>query len=355
MSFLQKFKAVFFEDKVREKIKIRLENYFSFLEKKDFLKNHPFYEFVKKVNEDGFKYIESLFKKEILKMDEEENFYIYEQEFKIFGNNYLRRGLLCNFNMDYENKIFPHEQTFDFAAEIHKNFYEKSKLNFEPVLLLYKGEKIDNFIEKEEFLFETQDEYGEIHRIKRCDLRKDFFEIINKSELVIADGHHRFEAIRKSKFKKRLTLIFSIEDENLKVLPTHRGAFINKKYLEHLINKSTKIEELEFENFLKNLKNPYLIFFNGQNFYLLKGEKNLSVEYLHNDILKDNKEKIGFYRDYKSLINDVKLKKFNVAFFLPPITPEIVFEYAIKKIKFPPKSTDFYPKTLCGFIGLKLV
>lgn len=355
MSYLQKFKLIFFEEKLRERIKIRLENYFSFLEEKESLKNHLFSEFVKKVNEYGFKYIENLFKDKILKMDERETYYIYEQEFKIFDKNYLRKGLLCNFNMYYESKIFPHEQVFDFATEIHKNFYEKLKLNFEPVLLLYKGDKIENFIEKEEFLFETKDEYGEIHRIKRCDFKKDFFDIINKSELVIADGHHRFEAIRRSNFKKRLVLIFSVEDENLKVLPTHRGTFISKKELEELINKSKKIEESDFENFLKSLKNPYLIFFHENNFYLLKGEKEPSVEYLHNDILKGTKEKIEFYRDYKSLIKDVKSNKFNVAFFLPPINPETVFEYAMRKIKFPPKSTDFYPKTLCGFIGLKLV
>ncbi|MEN3046050.1 MAG: DUF1015 family protein [Candidatus Hydrothermales bacterium] len=354
-NFLQKFRALFFTEKEKNFTPIRTERYFSFLSEGNKDPFHPFYDFVKITKIVGFEYIEYLIGNGFLKFDERESYYLYEQEFRFFGRTYLRRGLLCSFDMKFSDRVLPHENVFDFGVEIHKEFYEKSRLNFEAILLLYKGEKIDNFIENEELVKEIIDEFKEIHRIKRCEVKNEFFEVIKKSNFVIADGHHRFEASKRSKSKKRLVLLLSVFDENLKILPTHRALNLEEEEISPFIKKSEKIKSETLENLVKEIKNPYLIITYKDEFYLLKCEKELSVEYLHEFIIKGREKDAGFYRDHLNLLEDIKRGKFNTGFILPPVLPETVYEYAQSGIKLPQKSSDFYPKALCGFIGLLLV
>ncbi|MEN3045213.1 MAG: DUF1015 family protein [Candidatus Hydrothermales bacterium] len=353
-SFFHKFKALFFAEK-EKKFPIRSEKYFSFLVEENKEPSHPFCNFIENTKRKGFKYIEHLIINNILKLDEKESYYLYEQEFKILGKTYLRKGLLCSYNMEFSNRVLPHENIFDFGAEIHRGFYENSKINFEAVLLLYDGEKIDEFIKNEDFFLEINDEYNEVHRIKRCEVKDEFFRIIKKGDLVIADGHHRFEASKRSRFKKRLVLLLSVLDENLKILPTHRALNLKEEEIIPYIKRSMIIKEENFETLLKEIENPDIIIFFKDNFYLLRGERELSVEYLHEFIIKNREKDVCFYRDYRNLLEDIKKRKFNTGFILPPISPKTIYEYAQKGLRLPQKSSDFYPKILCGFVGLLLV
>jgi len=353
---VSKFRALYFKEDLIEKNIVRVENYFYFLEEKEEFKGHPFYEFVKNIKQKGESYLEELIRKGELLFNGEENFYIYEQEFRIYDEKFIRKGFLCALKLKSGKNIFPHEGTFDWAVEVHKNFYEKSGINFEPVLLIYKGKPVDDFIQKEELIFEVSDEFNEFHRIKKCIIDDNFFNEIEESEFVIADGHHRFKAMLKAGFDKRLVLLFSVYDNNLKILPTHRGANLKEAKIKRLIDNSEKLDVTNVEENIKNLKNPQIIMFHNDNFYFIEGDgEEFSVSYLHKNIITEESEKPGFYRDYRELLNDVKKGKFNTAFFLPPLSPLNVYEYAINKLKLPPKSTDFYPKPLCGLIGLKLI
>ena len=352
---VSKFKALYFKKDLIERNIVRVENYFYFLEEKEEFREHPFYEFVKNIKEKGESYMEELIKKGELLFNGEESFYIYEQEFRIYDEKFVRKGFLCALKLKSGKNIFPHEDVFDWAVEVHKNFYEKSGINFEPVLLIYKGKPVGDFIEKEELIFEVKDEFNEFHRIRKCVIDDNFFDEIEKSEFVIADGHHRFKAMLKANFDKRLVLLFSVYDDNLKILPTHRGVNLKEEKIKRLIDKSEKLDVIDIEENIKKLKNPQIIMFHNNNFYFITGDgEDFSVSYLHKEIITEESEPPGFYRDYRELLNDVKKGKFNTAFFLPPLSPLNVYEYAINKLKLPPKSTDFYPKPLCGFIGLKL-
>ncbi len=350
------FSAIYFRKDLIKDYATRVENYFYFIEAREEYKNYPFFEFIQNLKKHGENFLKALFDNKVLIKEEKPSFYLYEQEFGIYEKKYKRKGLLASFNLSLSNFVFPHEDTFEWAVDVHKEFYERSKINFEPVLLLYKGEKIDNYIrEIKETIFEFEDEYKEVHRINRVNLDNAFFEEILKTNFVIADGHHRFKAMQKAKFKKRLVLLFSIYDENLKILPTHRGCNLEKEKILNLIKKSKEIKKEEFENRIKNLSNPEILFFYENKFYYLKeGQNPLSVFNLHNEIIGNKKEGIGFYRNYIELVKEVKKNKFNIGFFLPPVTPHDVYEHAINKIRMPPKSTDFYPKPLCGFIGMLL-
>lgn len=352
---VSKFRGFYFNENLIDKRVTRVENYFFILQGKEEFKKYPFYEFIENLKAKGKNYLNELITKGELLIDREENFYIYEQEFKIFDKRYVRRGLLACFNLDSEKKVFPHEDTFEWAVEVHKNFYEISEINFEPVLLLYKGENIERYIKEEKEFFEVRDEYGEYHRIKKVYLEESFLDEIEKGDFVIADGHHRYKAIKGTKFKKRLVLLFSIFDENLKILPTHRGCNLNREKIEKLIKLSDEIDKEDVEFRIKTLRNPDIIFYHNNRFYHLRiGKKSLAVFNLHDEVIGYEKENMGFYRDYKELIKEVDRGKYNTAFFLPAIQPSDVYEHALGEIKMPPKSTDFYPKPLCGLIGMFL-
>jgi len=352
---LSKFKALYFkEDLIKENV-VRIEDYFYFLDGKEEFKGHPFYEFVKNIKQRGKSYLEELIRRGKVIFNAKENFYIYEQEFRIYDEKFIRKGFLCALKLNSRKNIFFHEGTFEQAVEVHKNFYKSSGINFEPVILMYKGKPIDEFIQKEEFMFEINDEFYEIHRIKKCIIDDDFFSEIEKSELVIADGHHRFKAMLEAEFDKRLVILFSVYDNNLKILPAHRGVNLKEEKIWKLIENSRKLDITNIQESIRNLMNPQIIMFYKDNFYFIEGKgEDFSVSYLHKNIIKEEFERPEFYRDYKELLKDVKKGKFNTAFFLPPLSPLNVYEYAVNKSRLPPKSTDFYPKPLCGFIGLKL-
>ncbi|MCX7846085.1 MAG: DUF1015 domain-containing protein [Dictyoglomaceae bacterium] len=372
-------------------------------EKIKFLKSHP-YNFVRltlgeKIPID-YKEINTLLiewiKNKIL-IKEEKSFYIYRQKFLWYGRKEVSWGILCIMRIQPlgEEDILPHEQTFSAPKMDRLEILRKCNTNFEPIWCIYEDKEgvmsnlWKNFDEKKSLLHvETWDERE--HTLWKIpssleNLLKEFFR---SKKILIADGHHRYEASwsyyqekKEDKFAYVFTLMTDLYDPGVKVLPTHR---ILRKGLNISLWKLEEYFEIMEEEFKEDLdlifnpSNPFIYYYDGRKLYKLfpklkylffKNEKSniwwvlpttLLQKGVWEGVLKikegelQEKNLIRFSHSLKEVEELIKTEDFSSAFILPGIPLEIIYTLAIKGERLPQKSTYFYPKPISGLVFWKI-
>ncbi len=182
-------------------------------------------------------------KEGVLVRDEEPAFYRYDQTFTPPGGGArrTRRGFLGLVRLVDLDKgiVLPHERTLSGPKEDRLKLFRATRTNLSPGFLLYRDPEraLDAPLAtaKELAAFQTPD--GVEHRLSKVtdkDALRTIVEVVAKSSLLIADGHHRYEtALRYSKeapksTRERPEHAFFLEffangdDPDLVVFPTHR-------------------------------------------------------------------------------------------------------------------------------------
>ncbi len=286
-------------------------------------------------------YIDEWLKNGIFIREDKKALYIYQQKFKVDGNEKVRNGLIGAVKLEEfsSKKVLPHEKTFPKPKEDRFNLLTATNTNTEQIFLLYDDEDekirkvIDSAIRKKEKVFSVEDEDGIIHTlfvIKENDLINEIKKLLAPKTLIIADGHHRYETSllykreneknRKSEeepFDYIMMTLFAIQDENLVILPTHRlvkglrsldFSFeeILSPYFEVKKEKEPERDEewLKVRELMKGEKHSFIAYFPSfKNIFKLKlkeksnwmdymekekshGWKSLDVSILHSIILK---------------------------------------------------------------------
>lgn len=307
--------------------------------------------------------------------DEEPYFYQYVQNFNLFEKNYQRYGMFAAVKLEEysERKILPHERTFRGPKEDRLKMLRATNIDLEPVFFLYDDPAM--FVKK---AFEKGDRKLEIdvedngirHTVykMKSEAISRFFE---KTKLVIADGHHRYETAltyaKEMGFKKGTGYIMAVlvnkNDPGLVILPSHRvikDSISPTELLEKLrqyfnvteipVSKKNRFIEHDIEYCFKD--HAYALTIKKE--YVSKDSlsQNLNVSYLNNfvfsEILKiKDRESITFERwpedVWRQLDNDNKF-----AFMVRPVSTDTVWNVALKEEIMPEKSTDFYPKLISG-------
>ncbi len=193
-------------------------------------------------------YLDEWLKENILIREDQEVFYLYEQEYRIFGQKLKRLGLITRVKLEEfsSRKVLPHEKTFPKHKIDRLNLLRATNTNTGQIFLLYKDDdlRVDSAVKKAlegaEIGAEVDDEDDFSHKlwiIKDREAIENIQKAMADKVLIIADGHHRYETslnFQKEKlaelgsikgdepFNYIMMTLFRLDDPGLVILPTYR-------------------------------------------------------------------------------------------------------------------------------------
>ncbi|HEX2328039.1 MAG TPA: DUF1015 domain-containing protein [Candidatus Angelobacter sp.] len=348
----------------------------------------------------------------ILKPDPEPGFYFYAQTFTVPGTRDLaeRRGLIALGRIhDYaDGVVFRHEQTLSKPREDRLNLLRATKAHFGQIFMLYSDpagqvEKSMTKRSEDDPDLSLLDEYEVLHRVWRVtapSLIADIQAQLRDKQLLIADGHHRYETALAYRNERRaesqrvdpqaayefvmMTLI-PTESRGLVILPTHRIVHGLPSFdREHMLEGARRFFDIDRIDLRSESRSATTLLGEAgesgtafvavtrQGPYLLKAKKReieealsgvserqreLDVIQLHKLVLERilgiseeairNQEHVKYERDAFEAISWVR-QGANVAFLMNPVKIAQVSDLAFAGQVLPQKSTDFYPKLLSG-------
>jgi len=314
------------------------------------------------------KMLQNLSDKGIIRQDQSNHFYLY----RITYNKKKLLGIIGKINLENydDKKILGHEETFVERIKKRKEQLLKFNSQISPIYTTYKTtqkslKKLNDFFKlKADYNFKSEDkcrhELWVVKKINIQKLLKNYLKNIKK--IYICDGHHRIQAMLKSK-KKIAPMIVAFPDNQVNILDYNRVVKTNLKFdkIKKIISKNFSLDISKKNKKLKQNQIEMYVNKKWHTLQLLKQSKELDVTILRklilNKILK-NKKNIKFvsgFKGKKALENFVNSKKYNLAFRLYPTNISQVLSIAEKKKYMPQKSTWFHPKPLDGLISSRII
>jgi uncharacterized protein (DUF1015 family) len=314
------------------------------------------------------KMLQSLNDKGIIQQDRFNHFYLY----RITYNKKKLLGIVGKINLENydDKKILGHEETFVERIKKRKEQLLKFNSQISPIYTTYKSnpnslKKLNNIFKfKPEYNFKSEDKCRhELWVVKTANIEKLLKNYLkNIKKIYICDGHHRIQAMLKSK-KKIAPMIIAFPQNQVNILDYNRVVKTRLKFekINKIISKnfSVKISEKD-----KELKQNQIEMYANRKWYTIKPfkkSKELDVTILRklilNKILKSKKniKFVSGFRGKKALENFVNSKKYDLAFRLYPTNISQVLSFAEKKKYMPQKSTWFHPKPLDGLISSRII
>ena len=358
----------------------------------------------------------------ILVRDEAPAIYYLTHRFKLKnGEEKLRQGFLALTELqDFSaGKIRPHEKTLDAPREDRLKLMLASHAELSPIFMLYSDPKqvvnrmLAMTVEGMPAFIEVEQDNGDQCRLWRISALETIEKIqgqIKDHWLLIADGHHRYEATLayrdhmrsagpwngREAFNYIMAYFANINDPNVVILPTHRlvRGFAPKPFmeLEAALEKHFQMEQypktpdgrVSFLKALTSAAKKYRVI--GASFkrdprYLILRLKNkrimqslakdlsgplrdLDVSTLHLLILgqilgltpeqQANGENIRYTQDDEGALQALEKEDYQAVFIMTPPKAEEILAIVSTGEKMPQKSTYFYPKLLSGLIVNKI-
>jgi uncharacterized protein (DUF1015 family) len=336
----------------------------------------------------------------ILSADREPALWALTQEYSTpDGARHTRRGLLCRVRVtDYgPGRVRPHERTQPGPKEDRLKLTEATRHNLSPIFSLHPGDAwrhVEGFTRSEPWA-EVTDGEQTVHRIWRIgdpEVHRAVSAELAEAELLIADGHHRYETARTyadaiggdGPHRYTLMALVSLEDPGLTVFGYHRlltnlGDSAAQEALGAAIKQHFEFEEVPVESldpageqgigvfgyidahlrqgFRLRLKDPALLERAIPD--VSEAYRTLDAAILETLLLQDAlgmsaedieaKRGIAYTasaeRALESLDEDT-----HAAFLMRPTPVEQVRAVAAAGETMPPKSTFFFPKLLTGIV-----
>jgi len=245
-----------------------------------------------------------------------------------------REGFVASLHAEpYENHvILPHERTHAGPKEGRLRLLRATRTQLEPLFFLWDGTiEIDGLGEPDlevdgDKLWRLDPEFGEA-----------LTEELADAQLLIADGHHRYEtALAFGESPWLLAVIVPTDQEGLTIFPTHRIAQSVNGVPGAPIDPPG--DEL-----------PGVVLYRDGRYELVEGE-GLDPEIV--EALKP--EGVSYTPQRREAVAAVDRGDAEAAFLLRPTRIEDVWEVAERGDVMPQKSTFFYPKLTSGLLFLPL-
>ena len=345
----------------------------------------------------------------IFEQDEVPGLYVYYQEYELFGKKYIRKGFIGALRLHpFEEKIvLPHEKTHAGPKIDRLNMLKTTRHTLETGFILYsdpekKTVKLFDEISQEPPLIKAKDDLGVINHIWKISDRnqiKVVQDVFQDEQLVIADGHHRYETAvnyRDMRRKEsgswtpddapefRMTYLVPVEDEGLVILATHR-CLTKVKVSDQKMNElkiffnMDEVLKTDIPKFLDENKDKhaFVLYQDGRAISLVMKDPSSINRYV-GDVSDDFKaldvvilrdmifsgimelgdlridDDIFYERWWNEAVEEVDKGTYQVAFILNPTSAEQVLKVAKNGERMPQKATDFYPKMISGFTMLSL-
>jgi uncharacterized protein (DUF1015 family) len=315
------------------------------------------------------------------------------------GRSLTRHGVFARVRVeDYgPGRIRPHERTHPGPKEDRLRLTRATKANLSPIFSLYDdptGATAVVLAAAEPFGEQTDDD-GTVNRLGRVQdpaAIEAFQAALKPAELLIADGHHRYETARvyadevggEGEHRYVLMCLVALQDEGLTVFPTHRlirdTTRESQEALASTLRELFAIEEID----QAELRPPdgegpltmgYIDSFFKRAFRLtLKDQASadralpdMPEAYRHLDtaVLEalvlngplglseddiSHLKGLGYSRTDDEALELVLSGAYDAAFFLRSTPIEQVRAIAAAGVNMPPKSTYFFPKVPTGLL-----
>jgi uncharacterized protein (DUF1015 family) len=242
-----------------------------------------------------------------------------------------RFGLVASLKVEpyATGTVLPHERTHAGPKEERLRLLRATRVQLEPIFLLYDGPAP---LERPEREPDLEVEGAKLWRVDDPMLVRYF----DDKQLLIADGHHRYEtAVAFSEEEgfpasaQMPVVLVSTEDPGLEIFPTHR-VFAEPKHLESETNGGAEVTEVTRDG-SRVVHGP---------------EGILDVQFV--DTL--GQEGISYTADPEEAERRVRDGEAAVAYLLRPTRIEDVFAYARRGEVLPQKTTYFFPKLISGLL-----
>jgi uncharacterized protein (DUF1015 family) len=322
------------------------------------------------------------------------------------GRRLTRRGFFCRVRIeDYgPGRVRPHERTHPGPKEDRLRLTRATRANVSAIFSLYSDPSQAAWnalaaVTERPPWGEVTDGEGTTHRLWRetdADAIAAVQAAASGSELLIADGHHRYETMQayaqevggEGDHRYILMCLVALEDPGLTVFPTHRliGGLddARRQALAQALERDFEIAEVPVEQIdppwqgahtRAPLQLGYIDHRDGRALrltlkdqaiadaalpghsqayrqldtgvleaLLLKGALGLSdedISHLHG---------LFYARSTQEALSLVRDGAYDAAFFMRPTPVDQVSEIAAAGENMPPKSTFFYPKLLTGLL-----
>jgi uncharacterized protein (DUF1015 family) len=315
------------------------------------------------------------------------------------GRSLTRHGVFARVRVeDYgAGRIRPHERTHPGPKEDRLRLTRATKANLSPIFSLYDdptGATGDVLDAAEPFGEQTDDD-GTVNRLGRVAdpaAIDAFQEALRPAELLIADGHHRYETARvyaeevggEGEHRYVLMCLVALQDKGLTVFPTHRlirdTTPHSQEALATTLRELFAIEEID----QADLRPPdgdgpltmgYIDSFFKRAFRLTLSDQasadralpGMPEAYRHLDtavlealvlngplgLSEDDiahLKGLGYSRTDDEALELVLSGAYDAAFFLRSTPVEQVRAIAAAGVNMPPKSTYFFPKVPTGLL-----
>ena len=319
------------------------------------------------------------------------------------GRTLTRRGIFARVRVtEYgAGKIRPHERTHPGPREDRLRLTRATNANLSPIFSLYddpgrRAWKAPEAHTQAEPFGETTDDDGTVNRLWRIDdpaSLEAVREAMAGSELLIADGHHRYETARvyadeiggEGPHRYVLMCLVALQDEGLTVFPTHR-LLTNVKDSDMQVRLGSRLRELfDIEPVDQSELRPpdgtgplqmgYIDAHHKSAYRLTLKDQAIADEtlkefpkpYRHLDtailealIIKgpagltdddiDHKHGLDYSRTDEEALEMVLDGRADCAFFLRSSPVQQVRDIAAAGVNMPPKSTFFFPKVPTGLV-----
>ncbi|MBI5214328.1 MAG: DUF1015 domain-containing protein [Ignavibacteriae bacterium] len=345
----------------------------------------------------------------VLTDDDVPALYVLTQTYMVAdGKQVTRRGFIaaCRLEELGKGSIFPHEKTLSKPKEDRLKLFNATEAMFSQIFSIYSDPKfmLNDVLysitsTRAQLEVEFENVLNRVWKVTDMNNIQKVSEYFRTSNVLIADGHHRYETAfafmnsRKESNAKHcgteaynfVPMFFTnMNDPGLVILPTHR--------IVHSLNDfdiSSFMQKLEqyfhvtiYSNqnqILKNLPlrrhNFGMVLPTALGFLLLELKStsvlhelkippvvaNLDVTILHTLILghilgitpeaQEQKLNLDYEKDSQQAIDAVRDGRAQIAFILNPTPIEQVKEVAEAGFVLPQKSTYFFPKLLSGLVN----
>jgi uncharacterized protein (DUF1015 family) len=264
----------------------------------------------------------------VLARDEEPAYWFLSQDYVgPDGVARNRSGLVASLRAEpYENRVvLPHERTHSGPKEGRLRLLRATKTQLEPIFLLYEGDPL-------EAPAREPDLQSGGDKLWRGGAAPSF----EQTELLIADGHHRYETAlayaEEGGSPYLMVVLVPTRQEGLTIFPTHRVA-------EHVNGAGgTPIDEPGDEL-------PGVVLYRDGRYELLAGD-GLDVDIVE----RIAPQGVTYTSQRKDAVATVDRGDAEAAFLLRPTRIEDVWEVARRGDTMPQKSTYFFPKLTSGLL-----
>jgi len=344
----------------------------------------------------------------IIKQDDLPTIYVYYQYFTLPGHTkeFCRKGFIANLEIaDWDEKVLlRHEDTMPHSVNDRIEVLDATQMNIAPTHGLYTDatKEIESYMDQSmQFpLYEVEDYQGVrdvLSVIHDAKIINRIIEILSGKQIILADGHHRYESSLVYKRGKKasnanhtgdegynhhLMYFTNTESDDLRILPTHRLITDMPDF-----DTNQVVSKLEEFFMVKPIENVYelneVILGKQWAFGILIGDLaykirlkegmidqmpdhlSASVRQLDNTVMhyfvfdrvlgipmsdQRDSRNLSFDRNFAECAGLAAAGTCQMAVITQEISIETVKEVCYSGHTLPQKSTYFYPKVICGFL-----